>query len=222
MDAPATESLPHALASRRRLSDRFGDTALRSITAVAAFGSLALIGLIAYVLVSKAWLSLSTFGGSFLWHRTWDPVAGHFGALNFIFGTLLVSGLAILVAAPISIAIGLFLSELAPRGVRTVVGSLVETLAAVPSVVIGLWGILVLGPFIEHELGPALKSVFGFLPFFDGTPRNFGVLPAVIVLTIMVVPITASISRELFLSVPRDLKEGALGLGLTRWEMSAA
>jgi phosphate transport system permease protein len=113
----------------------------------------------------------------------------------------------------------LFLSELAPRGVRGVVGTLVELLAAIPSVVIGLWGIFVLGPFLQDHVGPFLHSTLGFLPLFRGTPHLTGYLPAVVVLIIMILPITASVARELFLSVPRDLEEAALALGATRWEM---
>ena len=217
MEASSARLSP--LASRRGLRDRIGDLSLQGLTAAAAFGSLALIGLLTYVVVDKASFSIRRFGLGFLWHRTWDAVHLKFGALDFIYGTALTSTLAILIAGPISIAIGLYLSELAPRGLRLIVGTLVEMLAAVPSVVIGLWGILVLGPFVGNDLEPALKSVLGFLPFFHGTPSVAGVLPAVIVLTIMVIPITSSISRELFLSVPQELEEGAIGLGLTRWEM---
>ena len=180
---------------------------------------IALVGLLVYKVFAQAWPAITRFGLGFLVHGTWDPVKGTFGALDFIYGTALTSFLAVLIAGPISIAIGLYLSELAPRGVRGIVGSLVEMLAALPSVVIGLWGILVLGPFVANHLEPGLKSALGFLPFFRGDSSPAGYLPAVIVLTIMVVPITSSIARELFLSVPRDLEEGALALGLTRWEM---
>src|SRR5919201_3684768 len=117
------------------------------------------------------------------------------------------------------VAFGLFLSELAPRSVRAVVGPLVELLAAIPSVVLGLWGILVLGPFVRDHIEPWLHDKVGFIPIFSGSPSQAGLLPASLVLAIMVVPIVASISRELFLSVPRELEEGALALGATRWEM---
>ncbi len=208
-----------ALARRRRFGGRLGDAALYALTGAAAVGTLALVGLLTYKVFAQAWPAISKYGLSFLVHRTWDPIRGNFGALDFIYGTALTSFVALLIAAPVSIAIGLYLSELAPRGVRGIVGSLVEMLAAVPSVVIGLWGILVLGPFVAHHLEPALHSAFGFLPIFNGDPHQAGQLPAIIVLTIMIVPITSSISRELFLSVPREIEEGALGLGLTRWEM---
>lgn len=201
---------------RRRL--RPGDAALHALTLGAAALAVALVGLLVVKVLAQARPAIAKFGPGFLVHRVWDPNANVFGALDFIFGTALTSLLAVAIAAPVSIAIALFLSELAPRSVRGLVGSLVELLAAVPSVVLGLWGILVLGPFVQSTLEPWLQAAFGFLPFFRGPHSVVGVLPAVLVLTIMVVPITTSISRELFLSVPRELKEGSLALGATRWE----
>ncbi len=205
----------------RRRADRLGDVFLHGLTAVAALGSVVVLGMIAYKVFDGSRLSFSRFGLGFVASRAWDPVANQFGALDFIYGTALTSFIALLIAAPLSIGIGLFLSELAPRGVREIVGPLVEMLAAVPSVILGLWGILVLGPFLAGTLEPFLHRTLGFLPIFGGDPQQTGsgYLTASIVLTIMVVPIVASVSRELFLAVPRDLKEGALALGLTRWEM---
>ena len=214
MDLPVSP-----LASRRRLGDRLGDAGLRALTAVAALGSVVLVGLIVWKVLDGAWPSIRHFGISFAWHQVWDPNRDVYGALNLIYGTAITSFVALLFAAPISIAIGLYLSELAPGSVRDVVGSLVEMLAAVPSVVIGLWGILVLGPFVQKDLEPALGSVFGWTPFFRGAHHTGGLLPAMIVLTIMIVPISSAVCRELFLTVPTELKEGAIGLGLTRWEM---
>jgi phosphate transport system permease protein len=202
---------------RRR--GRIGDFVLHAVTFAASAGAVALLVGIAVKVFDGAQLAYSTFGLGFVGSRVWDPVKGHFGALDLIYGTAVTSLLALLIAAPLSIAIGLFLSELAPRGVRDVVGALVEMLAAVPSVIVGLWGILVLGPFVQHTLEPFLHGTLGFLPLFKGKASIVGILPATIVLTIMVVPIVASISRELFLRVPPDLKEGALALGMTRWEM---
>src|SRR5438067_2635273 len=208
-----------ALASRRRLGDRIGDTGLRVLTGAAGLGAVVLVGLIVWKVVDGARLSIGHFGLPFVWHQVWDPNRDIYGALNLIYGTAITSGVALLFAAPLSIAIGLYLTELAPGGVRGVVGSLVEMLAAVPSVVIGLWGILVLGPFVQKDLEPVLHDVLGWTPFFRGAPHTGGLLPAMIVLSIMIVPISSSISRELFLTVPQELKEGAFGLGLTRWEM---
>ena len=219
MNAPSVEPPTSLAGSGRRLSDRIGDAALRWVTGLAALGALVLIGLLIYKVVDGAWPAIEEFGFSFLTTQVWDPVTSEFGALAFIYGTVMTALGALLVAAPISIAIGLYLSELAPRPARAVIGPLIELLAAIPSVVLGLWGILVLGPFVQDTLGPFLQSILGWTPFFSGTPRVSGYLSAVIILSIMIVPITSSISRELFLQVPSDVKEGAVGLGLTRWEM---
>ena len=221
MDAPAPlpELAAPALASRRSRRDRIGDTGLKWLTAGAAIFALVVIGTIVYKVVQGASLSIGHFGLPFVWHQVWDPNRDIYGALNLIYGTAITSGVALLFAAPLSIAIGLFLSELAPGGLRGVVGALVEMLAALPSVVIGLWGILMLGPFVQNDLEPFLGSFLGWTPFFRGEHHTGGLLPAMIVLTIMIVPISSAICRELFLTVPQELKEGAFGLGLTRWEM---
>ncbi len=221
MSAPAASTPGRFALGRRRLGDRIGDAVLHGVTGAAALTALVLVGLLVYELVKQAWPAISRFGLGFVTSRAWDPnpLKFNFGALDFIYGTAFTSFLAVLLAAPLAIAIALFLSELAPRAIRGPVGTLVELLAAIPSVVIGLWGIFVLGPFVQEHLGPFLQDTLGFLPFFRGTPQLTGYLPAVIVLTIMILPITASIARELFLGVPRDLEEAALALGATRWEM---
>jgi phosphate transport system permease protein len=210
---------PDALRSRRLIGDRVGDTVLHVLTGLAGLGSIVLVGLIAYRVVYGAWPAIQKFGLAFVWHETWDPVTSRFGALDFLYGTAVTSFAAVLIAGPLAIAIALFLTELAPPAVRGVIGSLIEMLAAVPSVVLGLWGIFVLGPFVRDHFDPWLHSWFGWIPLFQGTPQQAGMLPAILILAIMIVPITASVSRELFKSVPSELKEGAYGLGLTRWEM---
>jgi phosphate transport system permease protein len=214
--APSTSPLQ----ARRRLGGRFGDLALVTVTGAAAVGSVFLVGAIVWKVLRLSTDSFHHFGLAFITGRDWDPVKEVFGALPFIYGTAVSSFVALVIAAPLSIAIGLYLSELAPRGVRGIVGSLVELLAAIPSVVLGLWGILVLGPFVADHVEPWLHSAFGFIPLF-GEPQQTGqgLFTASLVLTIMIVPIVASISRELFLGVPRELEEGALALGTTRWEM---
>jgi phosphate transport system permease protein len=219
---PASVDLPSgALASRRSVRDRIGDLSLWGISGALSFAALALIGLIVYKVFEGAWPSINEFGLSFLWNQVWNENAHPevYGALALIYGTALTSFVALLFAAPLSIAIGLYLSELAPGGVRGIVGALVEMLAAIPSVIIGLWGILVLGPFVQNQLEPFLSSFLGWLPIFQGTEHTGGLLPAMIVLTIMIIPISSAVCRELFLTVPTELKEGAFGLGLTRWEM---
>jgi phosphate transport system permease protein len=220
MTAPAaTPSRPLRLT--RGAGDKFGDYSLYGLTGGAAFGTVVLVVLLVYELVKQAWPAIEEFGLGFITSQAWDPVKSEFGALDFIWGTLYTSLFAVVLAAPLSIGIALFLSELAPAGVRGVIGSLVEMLAAIPSVVIGLWGVFVLGPFIHEHLDPFLSRTLGWTPFFSGGVPATGnsLLTAVIVLTIMIIPITASIARELFLAVPNDLEEGALALGLTRWEM---
>ncbi len=220
MSTSAAAGGPGRLASRRSIRDRIGDRGLRWLSASAALAVVALIVLIVYKVIGQARPAIGKFGIGFLWHQTWNAVTNQFGALDFIVATLYVTGLAVLLAAPVAIAIGLYLSELAPGGVRGVVGSLVEMLAAIPSVVLGLWGIIVLGPVVHDQFGPWLNDAFGWTPFFASRPISGSTMfTAVLVLTIMIVPITASISRDLFLQVPTDIKEGAVGLGLTRWEM---
>jgi phosphate transport system permease protein len=211
---------PYSLASRRRLGDRLGDVSLRGVTLVSALAVLALLGAVVWKVLELAWPSLTKYGLSFLTGETWDPVKKIFGALPFIYGTAVSSLIALVIATPLAVAIGLWLSELAPRGVRGLIGSLVEMLAAIPSVVLGLWGILVLGPFLAQHLEPWLHEKLGFIPIF-GAPQatGTGLFTAGLILTIMIVPIIASICRELFLQVPNELEEGALALGATRWEM---
>jgi phosphate transport system permease protein len=213
----ATDAVRRPIPGRRA---RLGDLILQGAAGIAALGSLVLVGLIAWKIVQGARLSISTFGLSFVWHVAWDPVHSTFGAGSFLFGTVVTSVAALILATPIALGIALFLSELAPRGIRGPVTALVETLAAIPSVVIGLWGLLVLAPVLRDHVDPALHSALGFIPLF-GPAGSYGsnVFTAIVVLTIMILPIIASISRELFLSVPSELKEGALGLGTTRWEM---
>ena len=207
-------------AGNRRLIDRVGDVALAGITLAAALGAVVLLGAIVWKVIALAWPAITEYGLGFITSDVWNPVTRQFGALSFIYGTAITSLIALLLATPLAIAIALWLSELAPRGVRGIVGSLVEMLAAIPSVVLGLWGILVLGPFLAHHFEPWLHDKLGFIPLF-GAPEatGTGMFTAAVILTIMVVPIVASICRELFLQVPNELEDGALALGATRWEM---
>jgi phosphate transport system permease protein len=198
---------------------RLGDLLLQGTAAVAALGAIVLVGLIAWKVIEGARLSISTFGLGFVTHVGWDPVHLRFGAGSFLFGTAVTSIGALLVATPIALGIALFLSELAPGWVRGPVTALVETLAAIPSVVIGFWGLLVLAPLLRDHVMPALHSALGFVPLFGPPGPGPSIFTAIVVLTIMILPIISSISRELFISVPAELKEGALALGTTRWEM---
>ena len=214
----ALTAVPTELRPGRRFG-RIGDTTLFAVTGICGLAAIALIVAIAYKVADGSRLAFSTFGLQFLVEQVWDPVKNDFGALTFIYGTAVTSFIALLIATPLAIGIGLYLTELAPRFMRDFIGALVEMLAAIPSVVLGLWGILVLGPFMKDHLEPFLQSFLGWLPAFSGSPSAEGILTAAIVLTIMTVPIVASVARELFQSVPGELKDGALALGATRWEM---
>jgi phosphate transport system permease protein len=216
----AQEQISGPAAFRRRGRFRPGDAVLYVVTLLAAVSAVVLLALITREVLADAWPAMDRFGLKFLTTQAWDQNKELFGARSFIFGTAVTSFGALLLATPISIAIALFLTELAPRWIRSVVGPLVELLAAVPSVVLGLWGILVLGPFIVNTLGPALHGTLGFLPIFTSEPTvGSNMFAAILILTIMIVPIISSICRELFLGVPSELKDGALALGATRWEM---
>jgi phosphate transport system permease protein len=225
VEAATTPTTPVVgLRRTRKLADLVGDRVLRILTALAALLSVLLIALIIVEVAKVAWPAVDQYGIAFIWHSTWNPVAttlfpqGVYGARWFLIGTLITAFGGLLIAAPVSIAIALFLSELAPPKVRGPIGSLIDMLAAVPSVVIGLWGIYVLLPFCYTDLEPWLHGAFGFIPLF-GSPEPSGVFPAILVLAIMATPIVTAIARELFASVPRELKEAAVGLGATRWEV---
>lgn len=204
---------------RRNRKDRIGDPLLRGLSGLAAAVALALLAGIAYEVVHQAGPAISAFGLGFVTTNDWNPVTGSFGAAPFLYGTAVTSGIALLLAAPLSIAISIFLTELAPRRMRRPVAALVDLLAAIPSVILGLWGILVLGPFMHDTVEPALQGVLGFLPIFSGDPSAFGYLTAALILTIMATPIVTSVTREVFETVPSELREGSYALGATRWEM---
>jgi phosphate transport system permease protein len=204
---------------QRNLKDRIGDPLLRGLSGLAAALAVLVIAGIVYEVIHLAWPAITKFGIGFVTTNDWNPVAKSFGAVPFLYGTAVTSLIALLFAAPLSIAISIYLTELAPQGVRRPVATLVDMLAAIPTVILGLWGILVLGPFMRDTIEPALHSVFGFLPIFGGDPSAFGYLTAACILTIMATPIITSVTREIFETVPGDLKEGAYALGATRWEM---
>ena len=202
--------------SRRRV--RPGDILFQGVAMLAALAAAALLGLLAYKVVAQAWPAIRHFGLSFVWANVWNPNSAAFGAASFIFGTIVSSFIALLLATPISIAIALFLAEIAPKRLVTPIATIVELLAAIPSVVLGLWGILVFGPWLNHSLEPWLQGAFGFLPIFSGPTSQAGLLPAALILTIMIVPIVTALCREILSRVPRDLTDGSLALGSTRWE----
>jgi phosphate transport system permease protein len=217
MEAGALEN--PVLRARRNRTDRIGDPLLRGLSGLAAAIAVLVVLGIVYEVVHEAWPAISKFGIGFVTTNDWNPVTQRFGGAPFLYGTVVTSAIALLFATPISLAIAIYLTELAPRRVRRPVATLVDLLAAIPTVILGLWGILVLGPFMRDTVEPALQSAFGFLPIFSGDPSAFGYLTAAVVLTIMVVPIVTSVTREVFETVPGDLKEASYALGATRWEM---
>ncbi len=205
---------------RRRALDRFGDAALRAVCAGAALLAVVVLVVIGFQVVKGASPAISQFGLGFVTDAEWQPNFEVFGAGTVLYGTLISSFFALLIGGPIAIAIGLYLSLLAPKGVRGVISPLVEMLAAIPSVILGFWGLVVLAPYAQKHFEPWLHETLGFIPLF-GPPQTTGssVFTASLILTIMIVPIIASISRDLFLAVPRDVQDGASALGATRWEV---
>jgi phosphate transport system permease protein len=162
--------------------------------------------------------SIRRFGLGFIISTTWDPVRDLFGALPVIFGTVVSSLLALAIAVPVSLGVAIYLAELAPGWVRRPLGFVIELLAAIPSVVYGLWGIFVLAPWLRESVQPGLAKSLGFIPLFEGAPRGFGMLAAGLILAIMILPTIASVSRDVMRAVPASLREGALALGAMRWE----
>ncbi len=208
---------------RRSLADRIGERGLYLLSLAAASLSVVIAGGLVAKVLAEAWPALSAFGLDFLTTSAWDPVHGRFGAAAFLFGTAVSSFGALLIATPLSILIALFLSELSPRRSRGPIAALIELLAGIPSVILGLWGILVLGPVMRDTIEPALHDTLGSIPvlgnLFGPDYSIVGMLPAIVILTIMTVPIVSSLMREIFATVPAATKEGALALGATRWEM---
>src|SRR6476620_504758 len=206
MEAASVPS-PAGLRRTRKRGDRIGDVLLYGLTAFASLVALLIVAAIVWRVTGGAWPAIKVFELGFLWHNEFNPVTSKFGARDLIIGTLVTSFGAMLLAAPLSIAIGLFLSELAPPAVRAPVGTLIDMLAAVPSVVLGLWGIYVLAPFDAQHVQPLLQSVLGWIPIFGGDAHTESTMfTAIVVLSIMTIPVTSSICSELFIGVLSDLE----------------
>ena len=197
-----------------------GDMAFKITAALLACNIFLILGIMLYKIVGDSWLSIEAYGISFLWRTTWDPNRLLFGALPPIWGTLVTSAIALLLGVPVSLGIGLALSEFAPKRFTYPVSFLVELLAAIPSVIYGLWGIFVLIPFLQRNVYPGLQTTLGFLPLFQDTVRGPCVLTGGIVLSIMIIPTVSSIARDAFAAVPRSQREAIVALGATRWETS--
>lgn len=219
MSASRALRLP-TFSSPRASTPSIGEGILLGLCSLAALITVAVIVEVVYQVITGANLAIGKFGLAFLLHQAWAPNFDHFGVAVLLFGTVVSSLMALALAVPIGVAIGLYLSLLANGRVRAIVGPLVELVAAVPTVILGLWGILVLSPIVHSALQPALHGALGFIPIFGPQATDgAGVFTAGLILTIMVVPIVAALSRDLFLTVPQELQDGAAALGATRWEV---
>jgi phosphate transport system permease protein len=214
-----------AQATRARALDglRFWDNVYRWLTRGAAIGVLVILSGIIVSLFIGALPALREFGFSFLTEQRWNPVTEKFGALAPIYGTVVTSFIAMLIAVPVGLMIAVFLTELCPKVLRRPIGIAIELLAGIPSIIYGIWGLFVFAPFLQDTLQPALITIFGNVPIlsalFEGPPYGIGVLTASLILAIMVLPFITSISRDVFEAVPPVLKEAAYGLGCTTWEV---
>ncbi len=195
-----------------------GDAVFKALLLLAASTIPLLLGALVVELVRGSRLALERFGVGFITSTGWDPVAGQFGAWPAVFGTLLTSFLALLLAVPLALGVAIYLTEFAPLRIRRPIATVIELLAAIPSVVYGLWGIFVLIPFLRAWVYPVVQSWLGWLPFFAGPVYGPSVLSASLILTVMIVPFIMSVSREVLLAVPSGQREAALALGATRWE----
>jgi phosphate transport system permease protein len=224
LDRQAFEVTKAASRSRALARLRLGDAAFRQLTRGAAVAVLLLLGGIIVSLMIGAWPALSTFGFGFLVSERWNPVTENFGALAPIYGTLVTSLIAMVIAVPVGLLIAMFLTELCPQWLRRPIGIGIELLAGIPSIVYGLWGLFVFAPFLQGTLQPFLIGLFGNVPgfstLFAGPPYGIGVLTAGLILAIMVLPFITSISRDVFAAVPSVLKEAAYGVGCTTWEVA--
>jgi phosphate transport system permease protein len=224
-DAARSSVLAELPPRQRRISikssfaARLADTSFRYAMLASSASVLVVIALLLYELVSKSQLTISEFGLSFFTREVWDPVAGEFGAASFIYGTIVSSVLALILAVPLSIGLAVFVTEMCPKALRGIISFLSELLAAIPSVIYGLWAIFVLAPILRNYIQPLLADTLGWTGLFSGPPLGIGMLAAGVILAIMIIPIISSITREVLVAVPQHQREAALALGATRWEM---
>jgi len=210
---PATTTVNDAPAKKLN-----GDLIFRVITTLFAFSILMILAIMLVEMTVESMPSIRKFGWKFITGTEWDAVQGIFGALPYLYGSVVSSVLALLLATPLSIGAAVFITEICPKRWGAMIAPLVELLAAIPSVIYGLWGVLVMAPWLQSTVEPFLSEHFGFLPFFQGAPYGVSMLAAIFILMIMVVPIITSITREVLLAVPLSQKEAAIALGATRWE----
>src|SRR6266704_562728 len=198
---------------------RWADRSFFALILACGLCVLALVGLIVYELITKSSLSWHAFGLKFFFRSEWDPVNEQFGALPFVYGTIVSSVVALAIAVPLAIGVAVFITEMSPRWLRGSLAFTTELLAAIPSVIYGLWAIFILVPILRTYVQPFLARYFGWTGMFEGPPYGIGMLAAGIILAIMVIPIISSITREVMTAVPQQQREAVLALGATRWEM---
>lgn len=208
-----------AVPRRSGALSRVADLSFAALMWLCAACVLAIVGFILMQLVKGSDLSLHQFGSKFFTGSDWDPVNGQFGAIPFIYGTLVSSLISLIIAVPLSVGVAIFITEMCPRSLRGILSYLTELLAAIPSVIYGLWAIFILIPLMRKYVEPALSSTLGWTGIFTGPQFGVGMLTAGIILAIMIVPIVSSITREVLVAVPHTQREAALALGATRWEM---
>ncbi len=216
LDYKNRAEIPGEAQSKKWLANKL----FKNLCAACCILVLALMGGLFVELVANSTLSIRKFGLGFFTSADWDPVMDKFGALSSIYGTLVSTAIALIIAVPMSMVIALFLVELAPKGLSSFLGTSIELLAAIPSIIYGMWGLFVFGPFMSEHVEPFLNRYFGFLPTFQGTPMPVGMLTAGLILALMVLPFTSSVMRDVLLMVPSVLKESAYGLGATMWEVT--
>jgi phosphate transport system permease protein len=195
------------------------DRIFRSVMLLCALSIFLIVILILYQLISRSHLTISKFGLGFFFGTAWDPVNGNYGALPFIYGTLISSLVALAIAVPLAVGLAIFLTEMCPRVLRGPLAFLTELLAAIPSVVYGLWAVFVLVPILREHVNPWLMKSLGWTGFFAGPNYGIGMLAAGVILSIMILPIISSLTREVMSAVPHSQREAVLALGATRWEM---
>ncbi|TPI09828.1 phosphate ABC transporter permease subunit PstC [Mesorhizobium sp. B4-1-3] len=226
MTAVSEAATSSAMRTREATVRRFAvtDMVFRAATRASAILVLVLLGGVAISLIAGSWEALSKFGFSFLTTESWNPVTENFGALAPIYGTIVTSAIAILIAVPIGIGIAVFLTELCPRPLRRPIGIAVELLAGIPSIIYGIWGLFVFAPFLQTTVQPFIISLFHGIPglssLFAGPPYGIGLLTSSLILAIMVLPFITSITKDVFDTVPAVLKESAYGIGCTTWEVT--
>ncbi len=215
----SVSSVLQRIRQTRPRSSRIPDAVFAVLILLTAVSVFAIVVFVAWELIDKSKLSLHQFGLSFFYGHDWDPVNDQYGAVPFIYGTLVSSFLGLLIAVPLSVGVAVYVTEMCPIRLRAIISFLVELLAAIPSVIYGLWGIFVLAPLLRVYVEPLLAKTLGWTGFFDGPMYGIGMLAAGIIVSIMVIPIIASITREVLTAVPQNQREAVLALGATRWEM---